>query len=113
MEITGRPGTLWSRLWILGNRYNLLWLVVFFFFEIIGKIFEFFLRNKFVCVKALKKFIAFINQIRKNCFFKSDIFTYGFVFQLLISFYDVVISTSNNQTGTFARLLYIITPIIW
>ena len=84
----------------------------FFFFEIIRKIFEFFLRNKFVCVTTLKKFIAFINQIRKNCFFKSDIFTYGFVFQLLISFYDVVISTPNNQTRTFVRLLYIITPII-
>ena len=111
MEIISGPGTLWSRIWILGNRYNLLWLVVFFF-EIIGKIFEFFLRNKFLCVKTLKKFIALINQVRKNCFFKSDIFTYGFVFQLLISFYDVVISTPNNETRTFVRLLYIIAPII-
>ena len=30
LEITGLPGTLWNRLWILGNRYNLPRLVVFF-----------------------------------------------------------------------------------
>ena len=29
LEITGLPGTLWRRLWILGNRYDLPRLVVF------------------------------------------------------------------------------------
>ena len=60
LEIMGLPGTLWSRLWILSNRYKLPRLVVFF--EIIGKVFEFFLHNKFAFVKTLKNSISFINQ---------------------------------------------------
>ena len=98
-------------LWILGNRYNLPRLVVFI--EIIGKVFEFFLHNKFVCVKILEIPIAFINQVQKNCFFKVDNFIYGFVFQLLISFFDVVISTPNNHTRNFVRLLSNNAPIIF
>ena len=73
-----------------------------------GKVFEFFSRNKLACIKTLKNYIAFINQVRKNCFSEVDIFIYGFVFQLPIHFFDVVISTQNNHTRTFVRLLPIL-----
>lgn len=51
--------------------------------------------------KALKNFIAFINQIWKKCFFKADIFVYCFAFQLFIRFFDAVSFVSSlHQTTT-------------